>query len=50
MTRADDTRLRILTRMDGILPEQVREVQIASIHYVALYRRELWWDLKETGR
>ena len=37
-----EARLRILTTMHGIIPEQVRAVQIACIQAAALYGRDLW--------
>jgi len=48
--RAAEARLRILTRMVGILPERVRAVHVAFVQAVALYGSELWWDTKEIGR
>ena len=48
--RAAEARLRILTKMHGIIPERVRAVQIACIPAVTLYGSELWWDPREIGR
>jgi hypothetical protein len=48
--RAAEARLRVLTRMHGIVPEPVRAVQIACVQAVTLYGSELWWDPKEIGR
>jgi hypothetical protein len=45
--RAAEARLRVLTRMHGIVPEQVRAVQIACVQAVELYGSELWWDPKK---
>jgi len=45
--RAAEPRLRVLTRMHGIVPERVRAVQIGCVQAVALYGSELWWDPKE---
>jgi len=48
--RLVEARLRVLTKMHGIIPEQVRAVQIACVQAVALYGNELWWDPGEIGR
>jgi len=48
--RAAEARLRVLTRMHGIVSERVWAVQIACVQAVALYGSELWWDPKEIGR
>jgi len=48
--RAADDRLRMLTRMHGIVPEKVSPVQIACVQGVALYGSKLWWDPNEIGR
>jgi len=44
--RAQEARLRVLTKMHGIIPEQGRAVWIACVQAVALYGSELWWDLR----
>ena len=48
--RAAEARLRVLTRMHGIVPERVTAIQKACIQAVALYGSELWLDAKEIGR
>ena len=40
--RAAEARLCVLTKMHGIIPEQVRAIQIACVQAVALYGSELW--------
>jgi len=50
MARAAEARLRTFTRMHGIVPAQVRAVQIACVQAIALHGIELWWDPKATGR
>jgi hypothetical protein len=47
---AAEARLRTLTRTYGVVPENVRSVQVACIQAVALYESELWWDPGEVGR
>jgi len=48
--RAAEARLRVLTKMHGIIPERIRAVQIACVQAVALYGSELWWDPRKIGR
>jgi hypothetical protein len=48
--RAAEAGLRVLMKMDGIIPEQVRAFQIACVQAVALYGMVLWWDPREIGR
>jgi hypothetical protein len=48
--RGAEARLRVLTRMHGIVQERVRAVQIACVQAVTPYVREIWWDPKEIGR
>jgi hypothetical protein len=48
--RAEEARLRSLTKTYGVVPESVRAVQVACVHAVALYGSELWWDPREVGR
>jgi hypothetical protein len=47
--RAAEVRLRVLMKMHGVIPEQVRVVQIACVQTIALYGSELWWDPREIG-
>jgi len=47
---AAEARLRLLTKMHGIIPERARAVQIACVQAVALDGSELWWDPREIGR
>ena len=48
--RGAEARLCSLTRMQDIVPERVRAVQIAYVQAVVLYGSELWWDPREIGR
>jgi len=47
--RAAEARLRVLTKMHGIIPDQVRPSQIAYVQAVALYRSELWRNPRQIG-
>ena len=48
--RAAAARVSVLTKLHGIIPQQVRAVQIACIQAVALYASELWLYPGEIGR
>ena len=48
--RATDARLHTPTKTYGVLQERRVAIQVACVQAVALYERELWWDLKEVGR
>jgi len=48
--RAAEARLRVLTKMHGIIPERVRGVQITCVQAVALYGSEHLSHPREIGR
>jgi hypothetical protein len=48
--RAAEARLRVLTKMHGIIPDRLSAVLMTCDQAITLYGSELWWDPRAIGR